>query len=280
MEYIIVKDGIITGHMCGKVKPVGAIEVPAGFPGFVGEKLAAIKDDFSGLKPVSQQVAEGILPLPDGLKPNDDDDALIRMDQEEIDAVFPLEVWAFPDSYEAIPVHKTFDRYSNFGYHAPVGAVKMLSAQPSNDYKAKSDGTWTFDIDKGKVSKLAEINSKYNVATSSLVSTYPSTEVLTFDKQEQEARAWLADNSVSTPLINALAHGRGIDKAELVRRIIAKADAFTVATGYLTGQRQKYEDKLEAATTAEEIEAIVPEYELPKSETPAEKVKLSPYYDL
>lgn len=135
-------------------------------------------------------------------------------------------------------------------------------------------------IEAIKSSKLSEINSAYNTATSSLVSTYPSTEILTFDKQEQEARAWQADNSVSTPLIDALVLGRGIDKAELVRRIIAKADAFAVATGYLTGQRQKYEDQLEAATTAEEIAAIVPEYELPKSETTAEKVKLSPYYDL
>lgn len=135
-------------------------------------------------------------------------------------------------------------------------------------------------LEERKASKLAEINSMYDVATAALVSTYPSTELLTFDKQEAEARAWDADNSASTPLIDALVLGRGIDKAELVSRIIAKADAFAVATGYLTGQRQKYEDQLEAATTAEEIAAIVPEYELPKAETTAEKVKLSPYYDL
>lgn len=133
-------------------------------------------------------------------------------------------------------------------------------------------------IDELRSAKLSEINSLYNTATSSLVSTYPSTELLTFDKQEQEARAWLADNSVSTPLIDALALGRGIDKSELVRRIIAKADAFALATGYLTGQRQRYEDLLDAAATAEEVEAIVPEYTMP--ETTAEKVKLSPYYDL
>lgn len=133
-------------------------------------------------------------------------------------------------------------------------------------------------LEEIKILKLGEINSAYNAATASLVATYPSTELLTFDKQEQEARAWDADNTTSTPLIDALALGRGIDKAELVRRIIAKADAFATATGYLTGQRQKYEDQLEAATTKEEIEAIVPEYTMP--ETTTEKVKLSPYYDL
>lgn len=135
-------------------------------------------------------------------------------------------------------------------------------------------------IEEIKSAKLSEINAAYNAATSSIVSTYPSTELLTFDKQEQEARAWDADNSVSTPLIDALALGRGIDKAELVRRIIAKADAFAVATGYLTGQRQKYEDQIEAATTSEEVAAIVPEYTMPETETTTEKVKLSPYYNL
>lgn len=120
-------------------------------------------------------------------------------------------------------------------------------------------------LEELKTVKLTEINSLYNNATSSLVSTYPSTELLTFDKQEQEARAWLADDTVSTPLIDALALGRGIDKAELVRRIIAKADAFAVATGYLTGQRQGYEDMLDSATTAKEVEAIVPEYKLPEA---------------
>lgn len=97
-----------------------------------------------------------------------------------------------------------------------------------------------------------------------LVSTYPQTELLTFDKQEHEARAWTTDNAVETPLVDMLAAGRQLDKAELVRRIIVKADAFALATGYLTGQRQRYEDLLRAATTAEEIEAIVPEYHLPE----------------
>lgn len=134
-------------------------------------------------------------------------------------------------------------------------------------------------LDEIKDAKLAEINGKYNVATSALVSTYPSTELLTFDKQEAEARAWQADNSVSTPLIDALALGRGIDKAELVRRIIAKADAFAVATGYLTGQRQKYEDQLESATTAEEIAAIVPEYTMPNTGTTTEDSMSAFFYN-
>ena len=120
-------------------------------------------------------------------------------------------------------------------------------------------------LEEMKLSKLSEINAAYDSATSSLVATYPQTELLTFDKQESEAKAWKADNSVETPFLNGLAAARGIDKAELVGRVIFKADAFQMAVATLTGLRQKYEDQLEAATTTEEIEAIVPEYKLPEA---------------
>jgi hypothetical protein len=114
-----------------------------------------------------------------------------------------------------------------------------------------------------KVAKLNEINTAYQQAIADLTPTYPDDERLTFDKQEQEARAWLADNSASTPFVDALAVGRQMNKAELVSRIIAKADAFAIASGLLTGQRQRYEDLLKDAQDAEAVEAIVPEYSLP-----------------
>lgn len=113
-----------------------------------------------------------------------------------------------------------------------------------------------------KAIKLNEINAAYQQAIADLTPTYPDDERLTFDKQEQEARSWLADDSTSTPFIDALAAGRQMDKAELVGRIIAKADAFAYASGLLTGQRQRYEDMLDAAETAEDVTSIVPVYSL------------------
>lgn len=117
-----------------------------------------------------------------------------------------------------------------------------------------------------KSRKLNEINSAYEQAIATLTPTYPDDERLTFDKQEQEARAWLADNSTPTPFVDALAVGRQMDKAELVSRIIAKADAFALASGSLTGQRQRYEDLLDAAETADAVAAIMPQYSLPGDE--------------
>ena len=114
-----------------------------------------------------------------------------------------------------------------------------------------------------KIEKLNEINAAYQQAIATLTPTYPDDERLTFDKQEQEARAWLADNTSPTPFIDALSAGRQMDKTELVSRIIAKADAFAIASGLLTGQRQRYEDMLDTAETTEDVDAIVPQYSLP-----------------
>ena len=120
-----------------------------------------------------------------------------------------------------------------------------------------------------KARKLEEINAAYQVAIATLTPTYPDDERLTFDKQEQEARAWLADNSTPTPFVDALAAGRQMEKAKLVSRIIAKADAFALASGSLTGQRQRYEDMLDVAETPEDVASIVPVYSLPGTEAQA-----------
>lgn len=152
--------------------------------------------------------------------------------------------WPFPGS---IPAEEEVVR----GYD---GGLYYVSELPSKSLKDT------------KNEKLVEINALYQQAIATLTPTYPDDERLTFDKQEQEARSWLADNSTSTPFIDALAFGRQMDKAELVNRIIAKADAFAIASGFLTGQRQRYEDLLKDAKTAEDVAIIVPEYNLPNIE--------------
>ena len=154
-------------------------------------------------------------------------------------------------------------------FYQSIGMTQM-------DVEQGNDGMWYLvgktpqpSLDDLKAAKLNEINAAYQQSIATLTPTYPDDERLTFDKQEQEARAWLADNSTSTPFIDALAAGRQMNKAELVSRIIAKADAFAIASGLLTGQRQRYEDLLDVAETPEAVAAIVPEYSLPGMEAQA-----------
>lgn len=112
-------------------------------------------------------------------------------------------------------------------------------------------------LDEAKAAKLAEINAACQSTLESLTPTYPERELTTFDKQESEARAYLADPAASTPFLSALAAARGIELADLVQRVIAKADAFTSASGYIIGQRQALEDRLDAAETLEDVRAVV-----------------------
>lgn len=110
--------------------------------------------------------------------------------------------------------------------------------------------------ENARVRKYAEINEGCQAALAALTATYPDRELLTFDKQEAEARAYLSDpSSATTPILTAIAQGRDIPVEELAQKIIAKADAFALASGALIGQRQWYEDALESlgpdATTAQ-----------------------------
>lgn len=121
-------------------------------------------------------------------------------------------------------------------------------------------------LEEVKTAKLVEINAACDAALAALTASYPSTELLTFDKQEAEARALLADPEASTPFLTPLAAARGLEIEELARKVIAKADAFTTASGHVIGLRQKDEDRLKAAQSVEDVTAIVPEYRLPEAE--------------
>lgn len=98
------------------------------------------------------------------------------------------------------------------------------------------------------------------------VLTYPETEVLTFDQQTSEANAYLASqNPADAPLLTALAAGRGITLDDLVQRVIAKHDAFSLLSGYVIGQRQALEDRLELCETVGDVQAIAVTITLPEA---------------
>lgn len=111
-------------------------------------------------------------------------------------------------------------------------------------------------LERAKSAAMQRINVGYEAEMGAILNSYPQAETLTWDKQELEARAWQADNTVATPYIDALAAGRSMDKAELVVRIIAKADAWVSLSGAATGKRQALEDSVAKAATIKEANAI------------------------
>ena len=136
---------------------------------------------------------------------------------------------------------------------APLGVTLIPDPVPTSEEL----------LAQAKADKLAEINAVCQSTLEALTPTYPERELTTFDKQESEARAYLADPTASTPLLSALAAGRGIELADLVQRVIAKADAFTLASGFIIGQRQALEDRLDAAQTVDDVQAVIVSISMP-----------------
>lgn len=109
-----------------------------------------------------------------------------------------------------------------------------------------------------KSNKLAEINARCESEIAAISAGYPASEVLSWPKQESESRAFVANASAVTPLLDALAAARGIPKAELASRVIAKADLFAQVSGAIIGKRQALEDQVNAlpTATAADLDAI------------------------
>ena len=255
MEYIIIENGIITAHRCGKNRPENAIRVPSGFAGYVGLPLSTLKEDMSGLKPISQQLAEGVINLPDGYKVNKADNEFIRMEQAEIDEKYPVKTYAAEGAFEAIAVGKTFDRDGNFGYWPPEEAVEMSGKQPDVTYRAVN-GQWVFDLSKGKELKLAELATAFEKASanagcqSSLGFEINADEIanrniegLTLVLQPGESALFRAyDNSF---------HNVTREQLETMRREIVKNSQ------WLYQAKWTLETQIRTAETVEALEAIM-----------------------
>ncbi len=133
--------------------------------------------------------------------------------------------------------------------------IEKLGREPTDAALVAASGAAA--LAAAKFGKLKDINEKCVKLMAQIRDGYPADEIHSWPKQETEARAYLADNTASVPLLTALAAARGIDLADLVQRVILKADQFAEASGLIIGARQKCEDALEAAKTVEEVEAVV-----------------------
>jgi hypothetical protein len=119
------------------------------------------------------------------------------------------------------------------------------------------------DLHGLRAQMTASNNAQYDAAISSMTSDYPAAEISTWERQRAEVIAWDADKTAPTPWIDIAATARGLDRGEYLARTLAKVNAFAMASAYLTGRRQGIDDQIRAATTAEELAAVVIDYTLP-----------------
>ena len=143
-----------------------------------------------------------------------------------------------------------------------------------SDVEQGFDGAWyrkgkapIQPIAEAKAAKLSEINSACDAILNQAVNSYPESEVLTFDQQVEEVKAYQASgNPADAPLLSTLSSARGITLDDLIQRVMAKRQAFSVLSGYVIGQRQALEDRLDECQTTEEVNAIVVDIKIPEAD--------------
>ncbi|DAB40809.1 MAG TPA: hypothetical protein CFH81_00435 [Sulfurovum sp. UBA12169] len=139
--------------------------------------------------------------------------------------------------YKLIDVAPTVTEYQRLGGEViEIDEASRTVTRTKNVLDMSTEEIYTKNIKK--------INREYESAIAQLTAGVPDSEKGTWSKQEAEARAYVANNTVSTPLIDGIATARGVDKVYLIGKIIEKADAYTIAIAQLTGERQAKEDQL------------------------------------
>lgn len=104
-----------------------------------------------------------------------------------------------------------------------------------------------------RVALAAEYRRRIQV----IASGYPLSERESWPVQTEEAMALEANPAAATPWIDAAALARGLDRAVLAKRILAKDAKYRQIHGELTGTRQRIEDQIDAhAEDAEELSKI------------------------
>ncbi len=108
--------------------------------------------------------------------------------------------------------------------------------------------------------KLQEINNAYENAILNLQKEHiPTSEMLTFETQERESKAYkesgFSDVSLC-PTMQIIAQARGIELRALCEKALSKAELFRNASAQLIGKRQGLQDLVEIAETKEDLENI------------------------
>jgi len=134
--------------------------------------------------------------------------------------------------------------------------VADVSEPTEADLAAYDDYVAAQELEQYKADKLAEINAACDTATGDISSKYPRSEMDTWPQQVREAEAYQADNNVSVPMLETIATAMGITVSDQANRVMQRFTQYADAVGKAVGKRHALEEKIQAATTVEEVQAI------------------------
>lgn len=207
-------------------------------------------------------------------EPHNDNDILkweSELDPNDINfGEFNTGKWVWAKDYRNISLYDTangnvFTSSINIIGSLPEGVTDI--PRPDETYVWYKNA-WTQDKQKAlafkRVNKLAEINNNAQKFINFLTEDTPDFEKSTWSIQAEEAKAWMGNNILPTPMLDNISISRGIDREVLIKKAYKKAITYEQIIAHITGLRQKYEDLLKEAITSEAIDSIYPEYSLPK----------------
>jgi len=104
-----------------------------------------------------------------------------------------------------------------------------------------------------KLVLISNVEDVFHDRFKALNNDRPELESSTWVAQSSEAHAYLADNTVGTPVLSALANARGITIEEQANKVIAKETTFNVEVATLLGQQQVLTDQIKSCNDIKEL---------------------------
>lgn len=120
-----------------------------------------------------------------------------------------------------------------------------------------------------KSSKLAILNhtAQNQIAQIAGTDKIPEFELQSWSLQAIEAKAWAADKSAATPILDTIAANRKIPRELLIQAALNKTLQYEALTAAVAGQRQALQTQIEAAQNLEDLNAIEIAFRQPETET-------------
>lgn len=117
------------------------------------------------------------------------------------------------------------------------------------------------DAEKAEQLKTQKLFEAQQLLTAKLaaLSNYPQAESASFDVQEKEAEAYLADNEIAQeeiPTITGISLGSNVELSVLAQKIVDNAKDFAPVRGLYLGRHKRVRDLLAKATTLAEVEKV------------------------
>ena len=146
---------------------------------------------------------------------------------------------------------------------------------PPSQYHRLEDGQWILPKDRqphlladAKAAKLHRLNDAAQafIHDAAGLDNVPDFEFASWAIQAAEAKAWAAEPSAPTPVLDQIAASRGIPAATLKAAALRKTLAYEHLSAHIAGQRQALQSKIDAAETQTALDAIEIAFTAPEAD--------------